>query len=136
MRLLSLFAGIGGFDVGFERAGMTCVGQVEIDKNARAVLAAHWPDVKRMEDIKDVKGDEFGTVDIICGGFPCQDASMVRRLTPLECERLQGFPDDWTKINKHTADSPRYKQCGNSVSVPVAEWIGERIMSFNNRRRA
>ena len=51
----------------------------------------------------------------------------VRRLTPHECERLQGFPDDYTKITAKTADGPRYKALGNSMAVPVMRWIGERI---------
>ena len=51
-------------------------------------------------------------------------ASGVRRLTPTECERLQGFPDGWTDGQ---ADSHRYKQMGNAVTVNVAEWIGKRI---------
>jgi len=54
----------------------------------------------------------------------------VRRLTPVECERLQGFPDDWTNIlyrGKPAADGPRYKAIGNSMAVPVMRWIGERI---------
>jgi DNA (cytosine-5)-methyltransferase 1 len=55
----------------------------------------------------------------------------VRRLTPTECERLQGFPDGWTAIKhrkKPAADGPRYKALGNSMAVPVLRWIGERIM--------
>jgi len=75
MKFISLFAGIGGFDLGLERAGMECVGQVEIDKKCQAVLSKHWPKVKRMGDIRYVKGTEFGTVDLICGGFPCQPFS-------------------------------------------------------------
>jgi DNA (cytosine-5)-methyltransferase 1 len=51
----------------------------------------------------------------------------VRRLTPRECERLQGFPDDYTRIDGRTADGPRYKALGNSMAVPVMRWIGERI---------
>ena len=57
----------------------------------------------------------------------------IRRLTPRECERLQGFPDDWTLIpyrNKpadQCPDGPRYKACGNSMAVPVMRWIGQRI---------
>jgi DNA (cytosine-5)-methyltransferase 1 len=57
----------------------------------------------------------------------------VRRLTPRECERLQGFPDDWTRIPwrgkpaEECPDGPRYKACGNSMAVPVMRWIGERI---------
>lgn len=54
----------------------------------------------------------------------------VRRLTPRECERLQGFPDDYTLIDyrgKPAADGPRYKALGNSMAVPVVRWLGERI---------
>ncbi len=55
-----------------------------------------------------------------------QDGSVVRRLTPVECERLQGFPDDWTSGQ---ADSNRYKQMGNAVAVPVVEWIISRMVA-------
>lgn len=61
------------------------------------------------------------------------DNYIVRRLTPRECERLQGFPDDWTRIPykgkpaDSCPDGPRYKACGNSMAVPVMRWIGERI---------
>jgi DNA (cytosine-5)-methyltransferase 1 len=54
----------------------------------------------------------------------------VRRLTPRECERLQGFPDDYTLIpyrGKPAADGPRYRAIGNSMAVPVMRWIGQRI---------
>jgi DNA (cytosine-5)-methyltransferase 1 len=74
----SLFAGIGGFDLGLERAGMRCEWQVEIDPYARAVLAKHWPDVRRWEDVRTFPPPEgeWG-VDVICGGFPCQDISVA-----------------------------------------------------------
>jgi len=65
----------------------------------------------------------------------------VRRLTPVECERLQGFPDNWTLVphrGKPAADGPRYKAIGNSMAVPVMRWIGERIAAVEaitaNRR--
>jgi DNA (cytosine-5)-methyltransferase 1 len=61
----------------------------------------------------------------------------VRRLTPRECERLQGFPDDYTLIpyrNKLAADGPRYKAMGNSMAVPVMRWIGERIEMVEDMR--
>ena len=51
----------------------------------------------------------------------------VRRLTPIECERLQGFPDNFTNIKPNCPDGPRYKALGNSMAVPVMRWIGERI---------
>lgn len=58
----------------------------------------------------------------------------VRRLTPTECERLQGFPDGWTAVpyrNKPAADGPRYKALGNSMAVPVMRWIGARIATVD-----
>jgi len=58
---------------------------------------------------------------------------MVRRLTPKECERLQGFPDDWTAcdvMGKPIADSPRYRMLGNAVTVNVAFWLGTRLMAW------
>ena len=54
----------------------------------------------------------------------------VRRLTPIECERLQGFPDDYTNIKDKCPDGPRYKAMGNSMAVPVMKWIGNRINQY------
>jgi hypothetical protein len=62
----------------------------------------------------------------------------VRRLTPVECERLQGFPDNWSRISwkgkpeTDCPDGPRYKACGNSMAVPVMRWIGERIAAVDS----
>ena len=56
----------------------------------------------------------------------------VRRLTPVECERLQGFPDNYTNIKDKCPDGPRYKAMGNSMAVPVMRWIGERINKVNS----
>lgn len=76
MTFLSLFSGIGGFDLGLERAGMRCIGQVEIDPFCRRVLAKHWPNVPRFEDVKKFKSEMLNErPDVICGGFPCQDIS-------------------------------------------------------------
>ena len=55
----------------------------------------------------------------------------VRRLTPIECERLQGFPDNYTNIKDGCPDSPRYKALGNSMAVPVMKWIGDRIQKVD-----
>lgn len=311
MRAGSLFSGIGGFDLGLERAGFEVAFQCDNDPFCNKVLAKHWPGVKRYDDVRNVgvgrtrdnlAGQPHvtedssasvewgrGDVDLICGGFPCQDlsvagkragldgarsglwfefhrilselrptvalienvpgllssnqgrdfgvilagleqlwpgrwgwavldsqhfgvaqrrrrlyviagprreriaqilslcesgdwntqarreagediaatirgrssgpgvnepgrgngigiqesetmytldgtsqhamhqASGVRRLTPVECERLQGFPDGWTQLDDKTPDGPRYKALGNAVSVPVIEYLGRRI---------
>ena len=75
----SLFAGIGGFDLGLERAGMICKWQVEIDPFCRKVLEKHWPEVTRYGDIREITGSELEPVDLICGGFPCQDISKANQ---------------------------------------------------------
>lgn len=87
MKFGSLFAGIGGFDLGFERAGWECAWQVEIDPFCTDVLERHFPGVRRYKDIRDVKGDELEPVDLICGGFPCQDISVAGRGEGLAGER-------------------------------------------------
>lgn len=66
-------------------------------------------------------------------------AMQVRRLTPIECERLQGFPDNYTNVphrGKPAADGPRYKALGNSMAVPCMAWIGKRIQMVEDLPRA
>lgn len=73
------------------------------------------------------------------GHLAVQQGMQVRRLTPRECERLQGAPDDWTLVpnskGKPMADGPRYKMLGNSFAVPVITWIGERIQMAHTYRQ-
>lgn len=76
-------------------------------------------------------GLDAGQTPIICSS---PHRKRVRRLTPRECERLQGFPDDYTAISyrgKPAADTPRYRVLGNSMAVPVVRWIGTRIASVD-----
>lgn len=98
MRFVSLFAGVGGFDLGFERAGHTCIGQVEIDQKCQQVLAKHWPDVPRHDDVRTANdwADRVGLVgrtDLVCGGFPCQDLSVAGKRAGLAGERSGLFWD-------------------------------------------
>ncbi len=116
-RVLSLFSGIGGFDLGLERAGFEVAAQVEIDPYCRSVLERHWPNTVRYEDVRDVGMDEersgawlrgaverdspdasgsspkrileypAGSIDLICGGFPCQDLSVAGRRAGLDGAR-------------------------------------------------
>jgi len=83
----SLFAGIGGIDLGLERAGMICKWQVEIDPFRRQVLAKHWPDVERFWDVRDCGRHNLATVDLIAGGFPCQPHSNAGQQRGAEDDR-------------------------------------------------
>lgn len=288
---VSFFSGIGGFDLGFDQAGVETICQCERDGFCQSILEKHWPNLKRFDDIRNISATSIPEAEVWCGGFPCQDVSVargwlgrdglqgknsglfypfarlieekrpkivimenvtgllnshegqdfaiilhtlsqlgygvawrtlntryfgapqsrprificawlestlaayhvlfeggqhplpekprlgflreskckrtgakvpdvafclaatsgrhtgtdwsrsyvsyeheVRRLTPTECERIQGFPTDWTLPSENASlrwlesDSPRYKAIGNAVSVPVVQWIGERIV--------
>lgn len=80
MKVLDLFSGIGGFSLGLERAGMQTIAFCEIDSFCHEVLKKHWPEIPIHEDITKLDGKQYvGTVDLICGGFPCQDISIANR---------------------------------------------------------
>lgn len=88
MKVLDLFSGIGGFSLGLERAGMETVAFCEFDEHARKVLKKHWPDVPIFEDVRLLDGKPFrGTVDVVCGGFPCQDLSVAGKKAGFSGER-------------------------------------------------
>lgn len=93
----SLFAGIGGIDLGFERAGLQCKWQVEIDAYAQKVLAKHWPNVRRHDDVRTWPQPDTEYVDIIAGGFPCQDISYAGKGAGLAGER-SGLWSDYVRI--------------------------------------
>lgn len=75
LRVGSLFAGIGGLEIGLERAGMQTVFQLEIDDYARRVLKRHWPDVPKFGDIRRTRADSLPGCDVLALGFPCQNLS-------------------------------------------------------------
>ena len=98
MKFVSLFAGVGGFDLGLERAGHECIAQVEIDKHCRTVLDRHWPDIPKHNDVRTAIefADTIGLVgrtDLVCGGFPCQDVSVAGKRAGLAGERTGLFWD-------------------------------------------
>lgn len=89
LRVLDLFSGIGGFSLGLERTGgFETAAFCEIDKAAQSVLKKHWPNVPIFEDVSTLTAKDLdGTIDVICGGFPCQDISLAGKGAGLAGER-------------------------------------------------
>lgn len=115
MKFGSLFAGVGGFDLGFEAAGMECCFQVEWDKHCQQVLAYHWPDVPRWSDVSDVKGADLPPVDVITFGSPCQDLSVAGKRAGLDGGRSNLFFEA-TRIIREMRDAT------DGVFPRVAVW--------------
>jgi DNA (cytosine-5)-methyltransferase 1 len=109
----SLFAGIGGFDLGLERAGgFEIRWQVEIDEYCRRVLAKHWPSVQRYGDIREVHDVE--RVDVLCGGFPCQDISNAGNRAGINGER-SGLWSEYVRLIRLVR--PRYVLVENVAAL-------------------
>ncbi len=110
----SLFAGIGGFDLGFERAGFKTVWQVEINEYCRKVLARHFPDAERYADIRECGVHNLKPVDVICGGFPCQDISNAGLRAGIDGER-SGL---WREMHRIISElRPRYVVVENVAAL-------------------
>ena len=94
------------------------------DRHMVAILGVQHPNAAMGENISPTLTNAMGAGG---GHVPIIGQMAVRRLTTVECERLQGFPNNYTKIKDNCPDGPRYKALGNSMAVPVMKWIGERI---------
>lgn len=120
MRVLDLFSGIGGFSLGLERAGMQTVAFCEINPFRRKILAKHWPNTPIYNDIRSLsyarlKKDGIDTIDVICGGFPCQPFSVAGRKRGTKDDR-----DLWPEMCRII------KECQPT-------WvIGENVANFTN----
>lgn len=110
MKVLDLFSGIGGFSLGLERSGMETVGLCEIEPFPRKVLKKHWPEIPCYDDVRTLtserlRADGIGPVDVICGGFPCQDLSVAGKQAGLDGNR-SGL---WSEIVRLAGEiQPRY----------------------------
>ena len=110
MNVLDLFSGIGGFSLGLERAGFKTVAFCEIEPFPRAILKEHWPDVPCYEDVRTLTAQQLRadgiSVDVICGGFPCQDISAAGRQAGIEVGTRSGL---WSEIVRLSGElRPRY----------------------------
>jgi DNA (cytosine-5)-methyltransferase 1 len=135
MNFISLFSGIGGFDLGLERAGMTCIGQVEIDPACIKILEKHWPNVKRVKDVHDVTGDEFGPAELICAGYPCQGESTSGKRRGTEDHRWL-WPECFRIVKRKRSawfigeNVIGHESMGLRVVISDLESAGYRVRSF------
>lgn len=120
----SLFAGIGGFDLGFERAGFETVWQVEINEWCRKVLAKNFPKAERYADIRECGRHNLSPVDVICGGFPCQDISEAGLRLGIDGER-SGL---WREMWRITGELRPRILCVENVTAIFVRGI-ERVLS-------
>lgn len=113
----SLFAGVGGFDMGFEQAGFEVAWQVEIDKDAVSVLERHWPTVKRYGDVRDVDPADLEPVDVVTFGSPCQGFSTAGRQQGLADERSGLFAEATRIIRGVRPTFALWENVGGSFSA-------------------
>ncbi len=115
MNVLDLFSGIGGFSLGLEcTGGFKTVAFCEIEPFCRKVLAKHWPDIPIYEDIRELTGEQLGQVDVITGGFPCQDISVAGRGAGIDGDR-SGL---WREMHRIICRiRPRYVIVENSSAL-------------------
>lgn len=113
LKVLDLFAGIGGFALGMEAAGFRTSMFVEIDTHARLVLNKHWPNVPQHGDVQTLNIKE-GEYDIICGGFPCQDISVIGTHQGLEGQR-SGLWSEFIRLIRQ--GKPKYVLIENSPNL-------------------
>lgn len=129
MNVLDLFSGIGGFSLGLERAGMKTVAFCEIDPYAKKVLKKHWPDVPIYSDVRELNyarlcSDGIDKIDLICGGFPCQDISVAGKQAGITGQR-SGL---WSEIARLISEiRPLYAIMENVTNLLAGErgaWFG------------
>jgi|DEB0MinimDraft_3_1074331.scaffolds.fasta_scaffold30557_2 DNA (cytosine-5)-methyltransferase 1 len=128
MKVLDLFAGIGGFTLGLERAGFETVAFCEIEPYAQKVLKKHWPGVPIYDDVRQLTAERLAAdgigVDVITGGFPCQDISLAGRQEGIKGER-SGL---WSEIARLISElQPRYaimENVTNLISGDRGRWFG------------
>jgi DNA (cytosine-5)-methyltransferase 1 len=126
MKVLDLFSGIGGFSLGLERAGMETVAFCEFEPHAQKVLRKHWPNVPIHSDVRSLDGKQYrGAVDVVCGGFPCQDLSTAGTQAGFGGERSSLYREMLRIISECR---PRYAIFENVTGLLTGEsgrWFGQ-----------
>lgn len=120
-KFISLFAGVGGFDLGMEQAGHECVAQVEWDKNAAGVLKYRWPNVPLFCDVSKVTAEDLPDADFITYGFPCQDLSVAGKRKGLDGKRSGLFYEACRIIKQLAERAIRRGGAGGNRFIALAE---------------
>ena len=155
LNVLDLFSGIGGFSLGLERAGFKTIAFCETEPYCRDVLRKHWPDVPIHGDIRELDGTQYrGTVDVVCGGWPCQafsSASRGRKVMPNmwpEYLRIVGEVRPWFVIAENVPAAPwesvrsglrnlGYDTQTHHIELPYRRHIRKRtyVVAYSDRNR-
>ena len=122
MKVGSLFSGIGGIDLGLERAGMRVVWQCERDPWCRKILTKHWPEVPKYDDITTLDPQTVEPVDILAGGFPCQDLSVAGKRAGLKKGTRSGLWLEFARLIR--ALRPKYVLVENVPGLLVNHALG------------
>ena len=143
LKVLDLFSGIGGFSLGLERTGgFETVAFCEIEECPRRVLAKHWPEVKQYGDVRELTADVLRAdgiaVDVICGGFPCQDISVAGKRAGIQDDTRSGL---WSEIDRLIGElRPKFvivENVSNLLSGPSERpggWFGRVLGDLAKRR--
>lgn len=124
LKVLDLFSGIGGFSLGLERTGgFETVAFCEIDPFCQKVLRKHWPDVPIFEDVRELTGEQVGPIDVICGGFPCQDLSQSGRQAGIEGERSGLYREMLRLIGECQPAWAIFENVSNLLSGENGRWF-------------
>ena len=126
----SLFAGVGGADLGMEQAGFECVFQVEWDKHCQSILRRHWPDVPKWGDVCEVSGHDLPEADVIFFGSPCQDLSVAGKRAGLDGGRSSMFFEA-TRIIKEMRDASASRPTGSVPRAVIWENVPGALSSNN-----
>lgn len=120
MRVLDLFSGIGGFSLGLERAGMETVAFCEYEDHAQKIIKKHWPTVEVIKDVRDIREDTYAKrIDVITGGFPCQDLSVAGKTAGIEKGERSGL---WKELHRLIGGiRPKYAIIENVSNLLVGE---------------
>ena len=133
MRVLDLFSGIGGFSLGLERAGMETVAFCEIDKHAQKILNKHWPNIPIFEDVCKLNKENFNeTIDVITGGFPCQDLSIAGRKGGLSASRSGLWGEFHRIIGEYRPKYAIIENVSNLLTGENGEWFTKLLYDLSS----